>query len=174
LPNDTLWTIAQNLLGDGSLYPKILKKNPDLATPLKVGTVLALPCEEEITQRYSLAVKVMVNNQALPNIKVNLGDLTAVTNESGIARFPDLDKNDYLIKVAYQGQVLEQKITLSENSYVVLTFDQKKSSWPVWIFLPATGIMLAGIFVFQKIPIRTRKRFLRRWWTIIASRLSQS
>jgi len=45
-PGDTLWKIAKQHYGDGSLYPEIFKANQDVLTDpdkIKVGQKLRLP-----------------------------------------------------------------------------------------------------------------------------------
>jgi nucleoid-associated protein YgaU len=45
-PGDTLWKIAKQHYGDGSLYPEIFKANQDVLTDpdkIKVGQMLRIP-----------------------------------------------------------------------------------------------------------------------------------
>lgn len=131
--NDTLWTIAKNLLGNGNKYKEIVDANkdkyPSLETSknLRTGWELKVNCDkeqttkeksttEENTQAYSVKVKVMdTNNKPVAGATVTLhsNPQTATTDENGVAQFNNVEEGDHKVLIEYDGYKGEQSLNLS-------------------------------------------------------------
>ncbi|MFA9289345.1 MAG: carboxypeptidase regulatory-like domain-containing protein [Weeksellaceae bacterium] len=125
-PNDTLWALATDLLGDGERYEEIIEQNKDAypsltsSNNLDPGWELKYDCEneEEIieTEGFIINVKVVDDNgNPVEGAKVTIHSKVqeAVTDSEGIAHFTDVEPGDHRVIVAYDGFEGEQALTLT-------------------------------------------------------------
>jgi hypothetical protein len=131
---DSLWSIAQNLLGDGNRYKEIIEQNknkyPSLETSnnLEAGWELKVNCGKKIsasgTQKalsqggYDVKVKVVdTNKKPVEGAKVTIHSKIqeTVTNKDGIAQFKNIEAGDHKVLIAYNNFEGEQSVNLTGN-----------------------------------------------------------
>jgi LysM repeat protein len=124
---DSLWSIAENSLGDGNRYKEIIEQNkdkyPSLETSnnLEAGWELKVNCGKQIstsgTQKalsqggYDVKVKVVdTNKKPVEGAKVTIHSKVqeTVTNKDGIAQFKNVEAGDHKVLIAYNNFEGEQ------------------------------------------------------------------
>jgi len=147
---DTLWKIAQTVLGDSRTYKEIIEKNkgtyPSLetSTSLKTGWILEIPCSSETpapdaSEGYDLNVKVVdTKNNPVKGAKVTLHSTVQeqTTDNDGIAHFTNVEKGDHRVLISYQNSQGEQSISLTgENKEYTLniTISLHPLTVPLWM-----------------------------------------
>lgn len=129
---DTLWSISESLLGNGSKFQEIIEQNkktyPSLIESdlLKIGWVLKINCEggihivdEAPKEGYVVKVKVVDdNNQPVEGASVTLHSTprTEITDSSGIALFQNVESGDHKLIIKYDKFEGEQSINLTGNT----------------------------------------------------------
>jgi len=168
---DSLWNIAQSLLGDGSKYQKIADKNADKYPALKtspnltVGWELAVACdkEEAVSEGYNVEIKILDENEKpLDGVEVTIYSepKTATTDKDGIAHFENIEAGDHKIQISYGNYEGEQSINLAgEEKEVGLTITVKPKNV---LFDPKvlgiTGVLLLTIMVLSLKLISLQKK----------------
>jgi len=159
---DTLWNIAQTVLGDSRKYKEIIEKNkktyPSLITSnsLKTGWTLEMPCSSESTspeapEGYNLNVRVVnTNKQPVEGATVTIHSQVqeTTTDKDGIAHFTDIEKGDHKVLISYRNSQGEQSINLTgENKEfdLSITIQLKPLSIPPWIIMLLGG--MGGVIV---------------------------
>jgi LysM repeat protein len=134
---DGLWSIAENLLGDGNRYKEIIEQNknkyPSLETSnnLEEGWELKVNCGKQIstsgTQNtpaaeaqgdYDVKIKVVdTNKKPVEGAKVTIHSKVqeTVTNKDGIAQFKNVEAGDHKVLIAYNNFEGEQSVNLTGN-----------------------------------------------------------
>ena len=133
---DGLWSIAQNLLGDGNRYKEIIEQNndkyPSLQTSnnLEEGWELKVNCGKQTTSEtqntpaaeaqggYDVKIKVVdTNKKPVEGAKVTIHSKIqeTVTNKDGIAQFKNIEAGDHKILIAYNNFEGEQSVNLNGN-----------------------------------------------------------
>jgi hypothetical protein len=174
-PKDTLWDIARDTLGKGSLYQKIIEKNigkyPSIASSLKVGAVIALPCEEEpivLEDKYKLNIKVIAQGRPLSGVNIKLYPSLpeATTDQNGWISLSDIQKGEYVLGLEYQGQKTEQKIIVegsNKEQNITLNISLRKNIIPAWVGISILLTIVSGIIYWYRfIPIRKRRVILKK------------
>ncbi|MBU0572190.1 fibronectin type III domain-containing protein [Patescibacteria group bacterium] len=126
---DTLFSIAEEVLGNGARYLELIELNkdeyPSLVTNpgyLVVGWELTLPGQKEEEgekQGYDVTVKV-IDNESNPvegaKVEIHSEVKSATTNKEGIATFSNVGPGEHKILIAYNGQEGEQNVNLTGNT----------------------------------------------------------
>ena len=125
---DTLYSIAEEMLGDGSRWPELVELNqdkyPSLVTNpgyLVVGWELTLPGEEETGEEagYDVTVKV-IDEKEKPvegaRVEIHSEVKSATTDKKGIAAFTNVEGGEHQILIAYNNQQGEQNINLTGDT----------------------------------------------------------
>jgi len=131
---DTLWSIAKNLLGDGSKYREIIEQNKDKYLSLEgsnnisSGWELKISCGKETKEEvpkttevpaeggYNVKVKVVdTNKKAVEGAKVTIHSKVqeAITNKDGIAEFKNVEVGEHKVIIAYKNFEGEQSVNLA-------------------------------------------------------------
>lgn len=176
-PKDSLWSIASNLLGNGSKYTEIIEQNKDkypflkTSQSLTVGWNLDINCEiaEEIkpvdqtNQGYDVRVKVVdTGKQPVIGAKITIHSKVqeAVTDKDGMVKFSDVEPGEHRILITYQGFEGEQSVNLTGD---VKEFSLNITIQPKTILFSTYAIAIIGILIFAivvlaVILIRTKRR----------------
>ena len=174
-PNDTLWNIAQNNLGDGSLYEKIVKLNintyPDINSLLKIGMNLTLPCKEKLIHpKNNINIQILNQGIPLPKVKIefNQSSYSAQTDKNGIASFSDIEKGEYTLKLLYGNYETKQKLLInsSKDQNFVLGIAIKNDLISKWI-LTLIAVIIGLFYLYVRIPIRKRRMLIRKIYKTI-------
>lgn len=174
---DTLWSIAQDVLGDGSNYQEIIDQNkityPSLETSnaLHTGWELKVNCtgqpnqpSETITKGgYDVHVKVVdTNKKPVAGAKVTLHSAPkeATTDKDGIATFTNVEAGQHKVLIAYDGYQGEQSINLTGD---VKQFDLNVTVQKQSVLLSPTVLVLLGIsgliiVVLSVLLVRARRK----------------
>jgi hypothetical protein len=133
---DGLWSIAENLLGDGNRYKEIIEQNkdkyPSLQTSnnLEAGWKLKVNCGKQTTSEtqntpatqaqggYDVKIKVVdTNKKPVEGAKVTIHSKVqeTVTNKDGIAQFKNVEAGDHKVLIAYNNFEGEQSVNLTGN-----------------------------------------------------------
>jgi len=173
---DTLWAIAQQLLGNGSKYKEILRVNKELdndGARLTVGGELQIPCpsdslasdEAQPKDERQLTVKVTdKNKKPVVGAKVTLHSKPreATTDKNGQAVFTDVEPGNHRLVIAYKDYTGEQSLNLSGE---VKEFDltitvQTKNPFLTFPILLTVGVLVLIILllILKLIKIKHQNR----------------
>jgi len=133
--DDTLWSIANNLLGDGNKYKEIIEQNKNKyislenSNSISTGWELKVNCEKQTktgeTQKpaeaetqggYDVKVKVIdTNKKPVEGAKVTIHSKVqeTITNKDGIAEFKNVEAGDHKVLIAYNNFEGEQSVNLT-------------------------------------------------------------
>jgi len=174
---DTLWSIAQGELGNGSRYGEIVEANkaeyPSLETLNNISKdwKLRINCsqekekdaKEELTQDgYDVNIKVMdTEQQPLEGVNVTLHSKVqeATTNKDGIAEFSNVEPGDHRVIIAYSDYEGEQTLNLSgdvKEFNVNITISTKKTVFSP-ISLSIIGVLAVTLVSVVAILIKKKK-----------------
>jgi hypothetical protein len=133
---DGLWSIAENLLGDGNRYKEIIEQNKDkyqsleTSNNLEAGWELKVNCGKQTTLEtqntpatgtqggYDVKVKVVdTNKKPVEGAKVTIHSKVqeTVTNKDGIAQFKNVEAGNHKVLIAYNNFEGEQSVNLTGN-----------------------------------------------------------
>ncbi len=167
-PGDSLWKIAQEKLGNGSLYQTIIDQNKTLYSNLSPGTELHINCPATVPKGklnpdgigYDLNVKVINNGKPVVGAAIELHSVPrrTITDKDGIARFTNVEGGNHTILLGFNGYNGQEKITVQgENKDVNINISVKltKNEWfsyPSWIVIGimAFAIALLLLFIFKR------------------------
>lgn len=178
---DSLWSIAQKELGDGSLYKKLIDENvrkyPSLGKSdgLSVGWILGIHClpppdaaagQTGKTPENGYVLKVRVTGKTgepLAGAKVSLHSRvqTAYTDNNGEAEFKGVEGGSHTLAVSYRGYEGEQSLSLTGSSPVYrlqMTVEPKAFSFST-VLIGGLGL-IAGAAAGIAFMIRRKKRDL--------------
>jgi len=171
---DTLWVIAEELLGNGKKYKDIIEGNkltyPSLnsSTTLRVGWELSIPCSSsnqsisETREGYELNVRVVdAASQPVEGAKITLHSAIqeGITDKDGIARFTNVEKGNHTVLIAYQKAKGEQSIDLTgdiKKFDLNITAELDPLSVSPWIWMAIGGI--GGAIVMMGISLIKERR----------------
>lgn len=160
---DSLWTVAQEMLGDGNRYQEIVEANieayPTLGSSsnLEAGWELKYNCgkqrEETDTEEeragYDVNVRV-VNTKEQPvagaTVTLHSDPKEAVTGEDGVARFTDVEQGEHKLIITYNNYEGEQSIYLQSDG-TSQTFEIKITIEPKNILLSPLVIAIVSALV---------------------------
>lgn len=134
---DSLWSIAEKLLGDGNKYKDIIDQNKDKYSSLansnniSSGWELKINCGKQITTEetkktaetstqggYDVKVKV-VDTSKKPvegaTVTLHSNPQTTITDKNGVASFSNVEAGDHKVLIAYNNFEGEQSINLTGN-----------------------------------------------------------
>lgn len=169
---DTLWKISADLLGDGSRYKEIIDANKDTYTSLKTsnslkaGWELKVGCDsskigtgDDGSKTGGYIVNVKVINQKLEPIKgatvtLHSDPKETTTDESGVARFTNVEAGDHKILIAYNNFKGEQSINLSGNTKefnlnITVTEQKVMFSRTAWIVMGIMSLVIVSLLFFR-------------------------
>lgn len=176
---DSLWSIAKNLLGDGSKYEEIIEQNKkeylsfETSNNIKTGWELKVNCERQILDEetkkiepeeqdgYDVKVKVVdTNKKPVEGAKVTIHSKVqeALTNEYGIAEFKNVEPGDHKVLIAYNNYEGKQSVNLTgdvKEFDLNLTIQQKAISLSPLAF-GIIGIMGLVIIVLAILLFKLR------------------
>ncbi len=180
---DNLWSIAENLLGDGNRYKEIIKQNkdkyPSLETSnnLEAGWKLKVNCGKDNKQNaqgpasaeatagegYDVKIKVVdTNKKPVQGAKVTIHSKVqeTVTNKDGIAQFKNVEAGDHKVLIAYNNFEGEQSVNLTGN---VKEFDlnvtvQQKAISLSPLAYGIIGIMGLVVIVLAVLLIKSKRK----------------
>lgn len=176
---DSLWSIAQKLLGDGNKYLELISQNPELKNnslrpgkELKINSLSITPEEaaklfpeqqQEIEKTgYDLDVKILADSGApLVGVKVTLHSTPkeSVTDREGIAHFKNVEKGKHTIYLAYGsynggGQAIS---VTGDNKNINLTMQvDLKQDFSSPIVMTVVSVMGVAILVLLFIILRPK------------------
>jgi LysM repeat protein len=125
-PGDSLWSLAEQKLGDGKKYPEIKELNKLTNNTITPNQEINLPCDhteealvqakEELNQE-GLKLSVLVkdkNNHPISGASVTIHSKvqTAITDVQGVAHFENVEPGDHKVILAYQEYKGEQDLNL--------------------------------------------------------------
>jgi LysM repeat protein len=130
---DTLWLIANNLLGDGNKYKEIVEQNKDkystleTSNNLRTGWELKVNCGKQTTIEeakkptetqggYDVKVKVIdTDKKPVEGATVTLHSTPQITktDKNGIASFTNVEAGDHKVLIAYKNFEGEQSVNLT-------------------------------------------------------------
>ena len=174
-PNETLWSIAKKLLGDGTRYKEIIEENkesyPSLKTSNSVrpGWILKINCSDkkitinkpENRNLRNLRIKVLdeKNNPIkdakitiLSKIKKMVIKIETTTDKDGVAEFENIYPLEYKVLVNYKEFKTEQVINLNKEIQDI-DFEQK-----IYIKFKKTSLSLP----FKKIALLYLNRLFNK------------
>lgn len=172
---DNLWSIANNLLGNGSKYKEIIEQNKDKypsldnSNTISIGRDLKINCnqqsnsaEAETDKGYDVKVKVKdTNNKPVEGAIVTLHSATqsAKTDKNGIATFKNVEQGDHKVLIAYNNYQGEQSINLAGD---VKEFDlnvtvQQKAKLLSPLAYEIIGVLVFVILVLIALLVKSRK-----------------
>ena len=165
---DTLWSIAKQLLGNGSQFQQIIDQNSDEYPTLKKnllqpGWTLKINCssignkdESSLESGSGLKVQVKVvdtKNNPIENAKVTIHSKVqeAWTNSEGIAEFNQVEPGDHKVIIDHDNYQGEQNINLSDNPEIKIhrldiVVKKQKFNFSPWLILPVVIILLFLIY----------------------------
>lgn len=173
---DTLWEIANNLLGDGNKYKNIVEQNKDKYSSLeslnnlKTGWELKINCEKQTsidetkktTEGYDVNVKV-VDTAKKPiegaTVTLHSNPQTAKTNKNGIAEFKNVEAGDHKVLIAYNNFEGEESINLTgdvKEFDLNITVKQKAISLSPLAY-GIIGVMTLVIFSLAILLVKAKK-----------------
>ncbi len=161
---DTLYAIAQNLLGDGNKYPQLIDQNKKVysslmtSSDLEAGWKLQVSCENTQTNQqqavspqspsgYNVNVTVKdTKSKPVSGAIVTLHSIPqkAVTNNKGVATFHNIDKGQHQVLIAYSNYSGQETINLQGD---VKTFNVNVTVEPKSIILSPVALSIIGILV---------------------------
>lgn len=165
--NDSLWTIANNLLGDGNRYKEIIEQNKETYPSLENSNIIVrgwefkVNCKNQATpetskvttteiipsKSYDVKVKV-VDTEKKPvegaNVTLHSTPQTTKTDKNGVASFHNVEQGDHKVLIAYNNFEGEQSINLTGN---VKEFDFNVTVQEKAISLSALAWGIIGILV---------------------------
>lgn len=174
---DSLWSIAQNKLGNGARFTDLKELNELSNELLNVNQELKLPCDttdesiakatEEVKQegtKLDILVKDS-NDKPLGGVHVTLHSKVqeATTDENGIAKFQNVEPGDHRVILAYDNYKGEQKLTVNgEQREQILTLQVQmnngfstKLAWTLFIVM---GIIITILSFILIILLKRRKK----------------
>jgi len=164
---DTLWSIAKQLLGNGSQFQQIIDQNSDQYPTLKKnllqpGWTLKVNChsvgDKDESSSVSDGLKVQVKvvdtkDNPIENAKVTIHSKVqeAWTNSDGIAEFNQVEPGDHQVIIDYDNYQGEQNVNLSDNPEIKIhrldiVVKKQKFNFSPWLILPVAIILLFLIY----------------------------
>jgi len=169
---DTLWSIAEILLGEGNKYKEIIEQNKNKysflndSNNISSGWELKINCGTQTTTEeirtpietqggYDVKVKVIdTNKKPVEGAKVTIHSKVqeTITNKDGIAEFKNVEAGDHKVLIAYNNFEGEQSVNLAGD---VKRFDLNVTVKQNFIFLSplaygiigTLGLIIVGLVV---------------------------
>ncbi|MDQ5951759.1 MAG: hypothetical protein QG639_1040 [Patescibacteria group bacterium] len=172
---DTLWNLAEQMLGDGTRYTEIVEENsdeyPNLEMNMAVGTLLKIGCEKSNSvtnlndqEQDGHILEVLIQNEGKPLVgavvELHSTPQTSTTDENGVARFSNVEKGEHTLKIAYENFKGEEKININA--------DEKEVAVSVEVTLEDNGFqspsvqMVIGILVIVILALMSTIFLLKR------------
>ncbi len=169
LPGDSLWSIAESKLNDGSQYMQLEKLNNLTSSGLSSGQILKLPCnnqpetlikaQKEVLQTgINLNVKVLsLAGTPMAGVWVTLHSKIqkALTDKNGVAHFTNIESGHHQVILAYNGYNGEQNISITgKQKDQTLTLKVQLTNIAltpiIWIFMSILIIiiMILSVIIF--------------------------
>ncbi len=162
---NTLWSIAQDLLGEGNKYKEIIEQNKDTysslgtSNNLRTGWKLKINCGKQTTTEesktptvtqggYDVKVKVIdTNKKPVEGAKVTIHSKVqkTITNKYGIAEFNNVEAGSHKVLIAYNNFEGEQSVNLAGD---VKEFDLNVTVQQKVISLSPLAYAIIGIMGF--------------------------
>jgi len=159
---DTLWSISNNLLGDGNKYKEIIEQNKDKYISLENSNSISSgwelqvncgkqtdetqkPAEAETQAGYDVKVKVVdINKKPVEGATVTIhsNPQTTKTDKNGVAFFSNVEAGDHKVLIAYKNNEGEQSINLTGN---VKEFDLNVTVQQKAIALSPLAVGIIGV-----------------------------
>lgn len=157
---DSLWSIAQSMLGDGTKYTILQDLNKN--SSLDPGMSIQLPCDrspetiakaqQEVQQPgVSLDIKVLaMNNAPVVGAIVTLHSKVqmAKTDANGIAHFTNVENGEHKVLLAYNGYNGSQSLRIDgTKKQQTLTLQVQLQGFSYPLVIAVVGILLSIIIV---------------------------
>lgn len=160
---DSLWSIASELLGDGSRYEEIVEENKDQYPSLSTSSSLNSGWELNVcdvkeegsasakapADTYDVNVKVMdTKEQPVVGAKVTLHSdpKETFTGQDGVASFTDVEAGEHRVLIAYKNYEGEQSIYLTGDD-ATKVFNINITIEPKNVLLSKEVLAVIGVLV---------------------------
>jgi hypothetical protein len=178
MEGDSLWSIASELLGDGSRYQEIIEENKDQYPSLSSSSSLISGWElkvcpkdesqiQESTEKEGFEVNVKVLNtkqKPVEGAKVTLHSdpKESVTGQDGVAKFTDVEAGEHKLLISYKNYEGEQSIYLTGDDTtkvfnINVTIEQKNVLMSKEV-LVVIGVLVLIIGVLVFLLIRAKRK----------------
>lgn len=166
---DSLWSIAQEVLGDGAKRDEIIEENKEKYPGISTGVLYAgwelslhcggqeqlgeIPPEEGVQESYSLSIQLLDSaRQPLPGVEVTLHSTVqkAVSDELGVVSFVNVEPGDHTL--VYQHDTVSGKQSLNvsgdtQHIELTVTLEEKPFSIATSLLLVLLGVVLGMILM---------------------------
>lgn len=159
---NTLWLIAEKLLGNGSKFKNIIDENLDsypsleASDKLTIGWNLKIDCSKSTQkpssagssqEKYKVNIKVLDTEQKPvlgAKVTMHSDPKETITDENGIAKFTDVEAGNHTVLIAYNNFQGEQSINLTGD---VKEFNINVTIEPKNIFLDPRILIVVGVLI---------------------------
>lgn len=172
-PGDTLWSLAQSLLGNASLYQNIISQNiqqyPSITSSLQIGWELQLSCQQPptlLSEGYNLKLRV-VDSREIPvagaTITIHSEVQTATSDADGYVVFHGLEEGKHTLTIEFSGYTGEETIALSgQEKDLKIELKLKPQTYLIsplaWLIILTLLLIIIVVTIKYRFPSRTLVR----------------